>query len=96
MKEAIKKEIEEKYVEAVVLYEKEINEQEIPDESTFINLSFIYWSFAFDEFGFNVPKNISSGWSLIGGEKYLKIINIGLSKYPNSLELNFLEQVLSI
>lgn len=86
---AINKEINKQYIEAVYLYENEINSVDVPAIDTFINLAFLYWSFAAEEFEFNIPNNIPKEWSVTGGKKFLNLINLGLKKYPNNLELNF-------
>ena len=89
MEVALNKDIEKKYLEAVNCYENEINSNQSPDIDTYINLAFIYWEFATDLFAFNIPNNIPEEWSLIGGNRYSKIIEMGLEKYPDNLELHF-------
>ncbi len=83
------KDINKQYLEAVEDYENEINTNEFPDVECYTNLAFLYWAFASEQFEFNIPNNISDEWSIIGGEKFIKILDKGLSKYPNNLELNF-------
>ncbi len=90
MKQAILKEINKKYIEAVACYEDEIIEHNlnvIPD--SFINLAFLYWCFAFELFEFVIPNNISEYWSNKGGNSFLKILDLGIEKFPNNLELHF-------
>lgn len=89
MDTAINKEINKEYIEAVKLYEREIDNKDMPIVDVFVNLAFLYWSFATEEFEFNVPNSIPEKWSTVGGEKFLKVINLGLIKYPENLELNF-------
>ena len=90
MELAITKEINKEYIEAVNYYEDEINNHSNSASlDSYINLAFLYWCFAFDLFGFNIPNNIPDTYSIIGGKKYLKILELGLDKYPNSVELNF-------
>lgn len=90
MKKAIIKDINKEYLEAVNNYEDEINNQTIiASIESYSNLAFIYWSFAFELFEFNIPNNITDEISSIGGERYSKIIELGLTAYPKSVELNF-------
>jgi len=93
---AVAKEINREYVAAIELYENEIKSKEssAPLES-YINLAFLYWSFAFEVFEFNIPNNIIDEWSIIGGNKYPKILESGLSLYPDSLELHFWKRYFS-
>jgi hypothetical protein len=90
MESAIKKEINKEYIEAVKYYEDEIvnNEPSILPDS-YINLAFLYWSFAFELFEFNIPNEIAVEYSNIGGTRYKDILDKGLIKYPNNLELHF-------
>jgi hypothetical protein len=90
MKIATIKDIGKEYLEASKCYENEISENGyslLPD--SYINLAFLYWSFAFDYFGFTIPNNIPDDYSIIGGNKYQKILNLGLLNYPNNVELHF-------
>ncbi len=90
MESTLIKEINREYVEAVKCYEDEIANKEpsiLPD--SYINLAFLYWSFAFDYFGFDIPNNIPDDYSIIGGNRYQIILDLGLHNYPNNLELNF-------
>jgi hypothetical protein len=90
MEKALIKEINGEYVEAVKCYENELanNESSISPNS-YINLAFLYWSFAFDYFGFDIPNNIPDDYSIIGGNRYQIILDLGLKNYPNNLELIF-------
>ncbi len=85
---ATKKEIEENYKEAAVLYHDQILSKSNVNEQDYINLAFLYWSFASD-YGFSsfykIPKELQEK----GGEEYPKIINDALKIYPFSLELIF-------
>lgn len=93
MKEAISNEINKKYIEAVESYENEIGKKSSdvgPD--SFINLAFLYWCFAFEFFEFVIPNSISEYWSNVGGDRFPKILKLGLSKYPNNMELHFWEK----
>ncbi|MEN9335050.1 MAG: hypothetical protein RLZZ500_37, partial [Bacteroidota bacterium] len=88
MVKAVELEIKKKYIEAVACYEKNISKElAIPDD--YINLSFLYWSFAFELFEFNKPNSINDEMSLIGGNKYMKVLDLGLNKFPNNLEIHF-------
>jgi hypothetical protein len=93
MNTAIIKEINKEYIEAVECYEKDL--KKFPSIESYINLAFLYWSFAFELFEFNQPNNISENWSIVGGNKYLKTLELGLNNYPNSLELNFWKRYFS-
>jgi hypothetical protein len=89
MKIALIKEINKEYVEATKFYENEILSKKPVSPESYINLAFIYWSFAFELFEFNIPNNIPEDYSIIGGNRYQKILDLGLSNYPNNVELNF-------
>lgn len=89
IKKAIQQDLEKQYIEAVKSYEKEINGSGFPDLNCFINLAFLYWSFACEQMEFNDPNNIPDEWSVVGGGKFLLIIDKGLENYPNNLELVF-------
>lgn len=84
---AISKDLEKNYLEAVKYYELALQDN-IPSADAYINLGFLYWEFA-AEFTFNTAYNIPDKWSKIGGEKYPKIIEVGLKQYPESVELHF-------
>ncbi|SFB86281.1 hypothetical protein SAMN05421780_101800 [Flexibacter flexilis DSM 6793] len=90
MESALLKDIEGKYIEAVQSYEHEIAgdfSYILPD--SYINLAFLYWSFAFELFEFNIPNNINDEYSIIGGNRYKIILDLGLIKFPNNIELHF-------
>lgn len=90
MNKGRKEEINKEYIEAVRCYEDEIANKEtsiLPN--SYINLAFLYWSFAFDYFGFDIPNNIPDDYSIIGGNRYQIILELGLKQYPNSEELHF-------
>ena len=93
MNAAINKEINKEYIEAIELYENDI--KNLGSLNSYINLAFLYWSFAFELFEFNIPNNISENWSIIGGNRYPKILELGLKNYPNSMELNFWQRYFS-
>lgn len=96
MKSAKAKEINKDYLEAVKSYEDEINNRSISASlESYINLAFLYWCFAFELFEFNIPNNISEDWSSIGGERYPKVLELGLNIYPDSIELNFWKKYFS-
>lgn len=90
MKSAVIKDINRNYIEAVKCYEEEIanNEMTVSPDS-YINLAFLYWSFAFELFEFNIPNHIAEDYSIIGGNRYQTILDLGLIKYPNNVELSF-------
>jgi hypothetical protein len=90
MGQAIINEINKKYIEAAECYEDEIESQKaniLPD--SYINLAFLYWCFAFELFEFVLPNSISEYWSNKGGNRFLKILDLGLARFPNNLELHF-------
>jgi hypothetical protein len=95
MELALIKEINKEYLEAIKCYEDEINGSSIASLESYINLAFLYWSFAFELFEFNIPNNISENWSKIGGERYSKILELGLKSYPSSVELIFWKKYFS-
>ncbi|MGB6092860.1 MAG: hypothetical protein WBF83_03775 [Moheibacter sp.] len=90
MELAIIKEINKEYIEAVKHYEEKIaNKDTAILSDSYINLAFLYWSFAFEYFEFVIPNNISEEWSIIGKNRYPRILELGLKQYPNSAELHF-------
>jgi len=95
MSVALIKEVNKQYLEATECYEDEINNNLYASVDNYINLAFIYWSFAFDFFGFFIPNNIPEDYSIIGGNRYQKILELGLKKYPNNVELHFWERYFS-
>lgn len=92
MELAILKEINKKYIEAVNYYEKVIDKDTPASPYNYINLAFLYWSFAFEFIEFDIPNNITEDWSVIGGNRYQKILELGLSNYPNNTEMLFWEK----
>lgn len=96
MKISIIKDLNKEYIEAVTYYEADISSiNTITSVDCYINLAFLYWSFAFELFEFNIPNNISDEWSILGGNRYPEILNLGLSVYPNSVELHFWKRYFS-
>lgn len=91
MNTAIIKEINKEYIKAVELYEENIKNSAFVEN--YINLAFLYWCFAFEQFNF--PNKISEKWSIIGGNRYAKILELGLEKYPTNIELNFWKKYFS-
>lgn len=91
MEIAIKKDINKEYVEAVELYEESIKNDDASIE-VYTNLAFLYWLFATEEMSFNKPNKIPDELSLIGGNRFGEIIQQGIKKYPDSLELTFLNR----
>lgn len=88
MNKAVKEEINKRYLKAIEIYEDELKSSNSSLES-FINLSFIYWASAFELFEFDLPNNIPDDISIIGGNRYPIILELGLNYYPDSIELNF-------
>ena len=89
---ALYKDVKREYVDAVKQYENQIAASDQPVLDDFINLSFLYWSFAAQQMEFNIPNMIPDEWSLIGGQRFSVIIEMGLARYPNSVELTFWRQ----
>lgn len=89
MCKAIDKDIRKDYLGAVAQYEIEIKDSEHSSVENFANLAFLYWAFAAEQIEFNQPNNIPDQWSEIGGNRFSVILDKGLNKHPNSLELNF-------
>jgi len=95
MESSLIKEINKQYVEATICYEDDIKNNPKVSVDSYINLAFLYWSFAFDYFSFDIPNNISDDYCMIGGNRYKKILELGLNKYPNNVELHFWEKYFS-
>ncbi len=89
LENAIQKDLNKNYLDAVKNYEQYIDNSSMPLIESFLNLAFIYWSFASQQMEFNVPNEIPDEWSIIGGNRFLSILEKGLAIYPNSLELIF-------
>lgn len=89
MRLSIKKDIEKDYICAVKYYEVEIQNEENIQLDSYTNLAFIYWEFSFDLFGFLKQNNIPDDFSLIGQDRHLEILDLGLKVFPNNLELLF-------
>jgi len=95
MEEAVKKEINKEYIEAAECYEDAIkNHSSSVSPDTFINLAVLYWELTFDMFGFVIPNGIED-YSMIAGNRYQKILELGLEKYPNNVELHFWKKYFS-
>jgi len=94
METALNKDINKQYIEAINLYEADINSSKLPSVDSFINLAFIYWGLATDELEFIETIDISGEWGVLGVKKYVEILDKGLLKYPNNIELHFWEQYL--
>ena len=87
MEVALKKEINREYLEATKCYEDEIANNKTPIlPNSYINLAFLYWSFAFE---FSIPEDISEDHSILGGNRYQIILDLGLNNYPKNVELHF-------
>ena len=52
-------------------------------------LSFLYQSFAFELYEFTIPNNIPKKLVKKGGNEFIKILNLGIEKYPKDIELHF-------
>lgn len=90
MSETLTKELLKDYEGAVKQYEYDIsNSTPCLTQDSFINLSFLYWSFAFEYFEFIIPNKTSDELSILGGDRYMKILDLGSDRFPFSLELRF-------
>ncbi|WP_367916667.1 hypothetical protein [Leadbetterella sp. DM7] len=83
---AIDKDINMEYNAAAVYYQKSIDENELYLD-TYLNLAFLYWNF--QDFGFFTYFNISEELRNIGYDKYSEIVEKGIQKFPDNLELHF-------
>jgi len=90
IKTAIQEDIDVNYFAAIDIYEQLID-LNVATLSVFSNLSFIYWRFA-AHVGFRSSHNISDEWIERGDINYKIVINKGLEKYPESVELRFLSK----
>ena len=88
MNKAIIEDVKKNYLQAIKFYEENINSQYVNIED-YTNLSFIYWATAVLEIEFNVPNKIPSEISIIGGNRFLDIIDNGILCFPESRELQF-------
>ncbi|MDB9380917.1 hypothetical protein PN465_01485 [Nodularia spumigena CS-584] len=88
MNKAIIEDINKNYLQAIELYEQNL-QSKIVNIEDYINLSFIYWATAALEFEFNVPNQIPSKISIIGGKRFLHIVDEGILCFPESAELKF-------
>lgn len=90
----ISSEINGQYLQATKEYETVIeNSGDVPIEA-YTNLAFLYWEFAIEP-PFARNYSIPEEWSLIAGERYPIIIQKGLVKYPQSVELHFWQRYFS-
>lgn len=83
---AIDKDFNKQYNDAVVYYQKSVDENEL-NVDAYLNLAFLYWNF--QDFGFFTYYNISERLREIGYIKYNEIIENGINQFPNNVELKF-------
>lgn len=88
METAITYDINRAYIQAARAYETLIRGEDAMTDY-YINLSFLYWSFAFEWYEFVIPNNIPEYWVKRGGDEFLKILDLGIEKYPKDIELHF-------
>jgi hypothetical protein len=86
--EAVRQDIAQNYDEAIKNYEDAIFENEATHTDAFTNLAFIYWSLA-NEPPFAFEPGVSDRWSIIAGERFQIILEIGIQRQPDTLELIF-------
>lgn len=86
--QAVRQDIAQNYDEAIKKYEDVISANETIHTDAFTNLAFIYWRFAFAS-PFEFEADLSDRWSIIGGERYLKILEMGIKNQADTLELIF-------
>jgi len=87
-KEAMIKEKNKQYVEATLCYEDDIKNNPNASVDSYINLAFIYWGFLACGFDYADDSPIPDGYS-VELNSCKKIIELGLKKYPNNVELHF-------
>ena len=93
MSEALAADLEGDFHEATRNYELEI-ERDGSCEDAFVNLSFIYWYLAFSPPP-TLRAGVSDTWSTRAGDRYADVIEQGMKKYPESLELAFWKRYFS-
>src|SRR5690606_14786156 len=81
--------ISRNYEEAANQYEKEIYVLRRGGVAEYANLSVLYWSFATELFEFALPNNFSETLQELGTKRFKNVLDDGLIKYPESVELNF-------
>lgn len=86
--EALRQDIAQNHDEAIKGYEDAIFEDEETETDAFTNLAFIYWSLA-NEPPFAFKSGISDRWSIIAGERFPIILEMGIQRQPDTLELIF-------
>jgi tetratricopeptide (TPR) repeat protein len=86
--EAVSQDIAGNYDEAIKNYEDAIFENENIHTDAFANLAFIYWNLAFAS-PFEIKPDIADRWSIIGGQRYLIILEMGIKSQADTLELIF-------
>jgi hypothetical protein len=86
--EAVKRDIAENYDEAIKSYEEVILENEIVHTDAFTNLAVIYWKLAFASPS-EIKPDVADRWSIIGGERYPIILDMGIERQADILELIF-------
>ncbi len=89
MNKSTELDINKRYKEAASHYEREIYLLQEGRIEEYANLSVLYWSFATELFEFNVPHNIPEQLQELGTRRFETIINDGLERYPESVELRF-------
>jgi len=86
--EAVSQDIAKNYDEAIKSYEDAIRDNENIHTDAFTNLAFIYWSLA-NEPPFAFEPGISEKWSIIAGERFPIILEMGILRQPDTVELIF-------
>ena len=82
---AISKDIQRDVIAAANLYESCISIGGPLD--AFINLAFLYWQST--EYGFNAAYNLPIAFIHKSGERYSRILDLGMTAFPSSKELVF-------
>ena len=85
---AVNLDVAENYDEAITNYEDAILENEKLHTDAFSNLAFIYWNLAFAS-PFEIKPEVADRWSIIGGERYSIILEMGINRQADILELIF-------
>jgi len=81
--QALQKDINQEYVNAIELYEESIKREETID--AFINLAFLYWQVS-SEFAFRDQYGISDKWLSIGSDRYNLLLNQSIILFSKNAE----------
>lgn len=88
LNKAIQAEEAEYYETAIAIYKDMLGQEDTPLDA-FINLAFLYFIFAAEPFFAERNKLSTKTKAEIKDNGYTSVINKGLAKYPDSIELHF-------